>query len=48
MLQLLGVYLLIDGIASLIMFKDQALFPNQTVRLGRTLIGAYLVARKEK
>jgi len=39
---LFGVYLIIDGLASLYVFSEQAWY-CQVVRLGRTLIGIILL-----
>ncbi len=41
-LLLFGVYLIIDGLASLYVFRKQAWY-CQAVRLGRTLIGIILL-----
>jgi len=38
-----GVYLIIDGIASLIYFRQVAPFPHQLVRVGRTFIGCLII-----
>ncbi|MCK4418140.1 MAG: hypothetical protein KAV99_08225 [Candidatus Latescibacteria bacterium] len=40
--KLFGVYLIIDGLASLYVFRKQAWY-YQAVRLGRTLIGIILL-----
>jgi len=39
---LFGVYLIIDGLVSLYVFREQAWY-CQAVRLGRTLIGVILL-----
>ena len=46
MLIIFGIYLIIDGVASLIKFHKQGIFP-QGVRVGRTLIGLALLKLKE-
>lgn len=42
MLIMFGLFLILDGIASLIKFHKQGIFP-QGVRVGRTLIGLILL-----
>lgn len=44
-MSLAALYLIIDGVASLIVFRDQPAFPNQAVRVGRTVIGLYLLGK---
>jgi hypothetical protein len=38
-----GIYLIIDGIASLIYFRREAPFFHQLVRVGRTFIGFSII-----
>jgi len=38
-----GVYLVVDGIASLIVFRKWAPVFHQLVRVGRTLIGCIII-----
>ena len=42
MLKILGGYLLVDAVASLIKFRGQHWF-YQLVRIGRSIIGIYLL-----
>ena len=40
---LIGGWLAVDALASLLVFRRQRLFPEQSIRVGRLLIGVVLI-----